>query len=115
MGQGKYISIFVFVYLVFCPLADGFGEALGSELSCQQISAMKEQKTEAEHATVPSDDTHPLKNITKRRTDPATPLLVTFSFPIPARDQVVRLPHHSSTENTYQAAPLYQSLQVYRF
>jgi hypothetical protein len=115
MSQGKYISIVVLLYLMFCSLADGFSEAFGSELFCQQISAAKEQKAGAEHAPVPSNDTHPLKNVTKRRTDPATPLLVTFSFPIPARDPVIRLLLYSSTENTYQSAPLYQSLQVYRF
>ena len=115
MSQVKYILILGF--LVLALLVGIPGESLSSELHfCQADAAdMGGRTTEAEHVPTPSEWRHPLKSVTKRRIDRFALPLGTRSLITHPCDHTLGRSRHSSAVVVYQAAPLYQSLQVYRF
>ena len=115
MSQVKYILILGFLVLSF--LVGVPGELLSSDLHLRQvdIANMEGRTTEAEHIPTPSEWRHPLKSVTKRRIDRFALPLGTRSLITHPCDHTLGRSRHSSAMAVYQAAPLYQSLQVYRF
>ena len=115
MSQVKYILILGF--LVLALLVGVPGEPPSSDLHLRQvdIANMEGRTTEAEHVPIPSEWRHPLKSVTKRRIDRSALPLATRSLITHTCDHTLGRSRHSYAAVVYQAAPLYQSLQVYRF
>jgi len=115
MSQVKYILILGFLVLSF--LVGIPGELLSSERHPRQgdTVSMEGRTPETEHVPTSSEWRHLLKSATTRRVDTFALSLMTRSLVMHACDQVLGHCCHSSATIVYQAAPLYQSLQVYRF
>ena len=114
MSQVKCILILGFLVLSF--LVGVPGEALSSDLPLRQIDTanMEGHTTEVGHVPTPYEWHHSFKRVTKRRIDSFVLSLVTRILIMHASDQGLGRSCHSSVTVVYQAAPLYQSLQVYR-
>jgi len=115
MNQVQYILSLAFLTLSL--LGSGLGDSLGSESPLHQVGVIntEEPTTEAEHAPAPSEWRHPLKSIVKRRPQTSVLACGLLNPIMHSCDQASGRSYKSSTAVVYQAIPLYQSLQVYRF
>lgn len=81
------------------------------------VLATEEHPSEAGHASVPSTeskDSHPLKNIAKRRTDPPAPPFVIFSFILPFGADAAQHSRYDAFVALHDSVPFYQLFRVYR-
>jgi hypothetical protein len=113
MSQVNYILILTCLALSF--LVDVPDKSLSNMLPLRQAEAASTEgyTTEAEHIP-PCKWRSPLKSVAKRKIDSAALPLVTYSLSMHTCDHALSRPCHSSATAVSQAAPLYQSLQVYR-
>ena len=113
MSQVKFVPLLVFLALSF--LLGVSGASPSSEPLFYQISGADAEGStpEAERSADSSAWRSPIK-ITKRRTDTFAPTTTILSFITHTCDRVLGRFGNSSAAVTYQAAPLYQSLQAYR-
>jgi len=112
MSQVKFVPLLVFLALSFLVSVSGMSPSSGP-LFCQAGDA-EEFATEAERSADSSAWRSPIKIITKRRTDTFAPTITILSLAPHICDQAFGRFCNSSTAAICQAAPLYQSLQVYR-
>ena len=115
MSQAKTILILAFLVLSF-PIGVR-GESLSSELHLRQADAadMERRTIEAEHAPDSVAWRYSIKSVAKRRIDTSALSLVTRGLIMHTCDRTLGRSCRSSAAVVYQAAPLYQSLHVYRF
>jgi hypothetical protein len=114
MKPVKFALLFVFLALFFLVGISG-GSPSNRPLFCQAGGADAEgSTTEAQRAFDSSVWCRPSKSIAKRRTDTFAPAVATLSLVTHLRDQIFGRSRKSSAAALYQAAPLYQSIQVYR-
>ena len=114
MSRVKFIPLLMFLALSFLVSVPGWYPS-SEPLFCQAGSADAEGATTEAQGTVNSPAwCRPIKNIAKRRTDTFAPTITILSLVTHIFDQAPGRFGNSSAAVTYQAAPLYQSLQVYR-
>jgi hypothetical protein len=114
MSQVTYTLILTCLALSF--LVSVPDKSPSSELPLCQVEAadMEGHAAATEHIPPPGKWRFLLKSIAKRKLDSATPPLVRHSLGMHPCAHALSRSCHSSITVVYQAAPLYQSLQVYR-
>lgn len=114
MKPVKFAPFFVFLALSFLVGVSGGSPSNGS-LFCQAGGTDTEgSTTEAQRAVDSFVWCRSTKGISKRRIDTFAPTVATLGLVTHTRDQIFARSGKPCAAVVYQAAPLYQSIQVYR-
>lgn len=115
MSQVKYILTFICLALSFLVSAPDKSLSNNLHLCRADAADMEGYTADAEPIPIPYKWHSPLKRVAKRKLDSVALPLVIHSLSMPTCHHALSRPCRSSTTVVYQATPLHQSLQVYRF
>jgi hypothetical protein len=114
MSRVKFVPLLVSLALSFLVGVSG-AFAVSEPCFCQAGGAEADRDTiEARCVADSRFWRRPIQGTAKRRTDTLAPTVATLGLVTPTRDQVLSRLLRPSAAVVYQAASLYQSLQVYR-